>query len=324
MIDNRIVNGGFEDGTTISPFSGSNVTIINTNSHSGSRSARFAGGTGNASLSQTVPVSPGENFEFLVSLAKLGTSTSPPINIVISYRDSSNNVIPTAQTTISIPSGRLPNNNEDDWMEIYRTTTIAPATATQARVEINKSGLSSSAPVVVDDVALLAITSSGPAGPQGPTGPQGLQGPTGPPGPAGSGTNGDLSVSGNGTIQGNLTVNGNTQLGNESFTDRVRVVGNLEALSNTFFFGTVNVFSRSIFCDENLVVGGSDIIGSGNIQSRTLDLFGSELSTEALRVHAGNIEILGEGFGLILRAPNNTRWLLKVDNNGNLITTPFM
>lgn len=315
MIDNRIVNGGFEDGTTISPFSGSNVTIINTNSHSGSRSARFAGGTGDASLSQTVPVSPGENFEFFVSLAKLGTSTSPRITIVISYRDSSNNVIPTAQTTINIPSGRLPNNNEDDWLEIYRTTTIAPAAAVQARVEINKTGLSSSAPVVVDDVALLAFTGSGTAGPQGPTGP---------PGPAGSGTNGDLSVSGNGTIQGNLTVNGNTQLGNESFTDRVRVVGNLEALSNTFFFGTVNVFSRSIFCDENLVVGGSDIIGSGNIQSRTLDLFGSELSTEALRVHAGNIEILGEGFGLILRAPDNTRWLLKVDNSGNLITTPFM
>lgn len=162
MINNRIVNGGFEEGTTISPFSGSNVTIISTNSHSGSRSARLEGGSINASLSQLVPVSPGENFEFFVSLAKIGTATSPPISIVISYRDSGNNAIPNAQTTINLPSGRLPNNNEDDWIEIYGTTTIAPNTAAQALVNITKSGLSGSAPVLVDDVALLAFTGSGP------------------------------------------------------------------------------------------------------------------------------------------------------------------
>lgn len=310
MIDNRIVNGGFENSTvSVSPFSGSNVTIITTNSHSGSNSARFVGGTSSATLSQLVPVSPGENFEFLVSLAKIGSNTSPPIDIFISYRDSNNNAIPNAlTTTIHIPSGRLPNNNEDDWIEIYRTTTVAPAAATQALVEIIKRGLSNSAPVVVDDVALLAFTGSG-------------TDPSGDLTVGGNGTiQGDLAVGGNETIQGNLTVNGTTKLGNE-ISDRVRVIGNLETLSNTSFLGPVNEFTGSIFVANNITVG-SEIIGSGNIQAFTIDLFGSDTTTETLKVRFGNIEIFGAGNGIILRAPNDTRWLLTVDNNGTITTTP--
>jgi hypothetical protein len=296
LIDNRIINGGFETGSFSPSWSvtGTGASIATGNSHSGPNSARFAGGTGTITLSQRVPASPGENFEFFVSLAKVGTLISPPISIVISYRDSTNGLLGNALTT-TISSGRLPNNNERDWMEIYRTTTVAPAGTTQALVQISKIGLLDSAAVVIDDVALLAVTASGQSG--------------------------DLTVGGNATVQGNLTVNGTTKLGNESFTDRVLIVGNLETLSNTGFFGPNNVFTGSIFVSNNIEVG-SEIIGSGNISSFTIDLFGSESTTETLRVHHGNIEIMGAGFGIILRSPNNTRWLLSVDNSGNLSTKP--
>lgn len=296
MIDNRIVNGGFESNSFPPSWSvtGTGATIASGNSHSGPNSARFAGGTGTITLSQRVPVSPGENFEFFVSLAKIGTLTSPQISIVISYRDSTDGFLGNALST-TISSGRLPNNDERDWLEIYRTTTAAPAGTTQALVQITKNGLSNSAAVVVDDVALLAVTASVPSG--------------------------DLTVGGNTTVQGNLTVNGTTKLGNETFSDRVLIVGNLEALSNTGFYGPNNVFTGSVYVSNNIVVG-SEIIGSGNIQANFIDLFGSDTTTETLRVYYGNIEILGSGYGIILRAPNNTRWQLTVDNSGNLITTP--
>lgn len=176
MINNRIVNGGFESGQLL-PFSftgggSSGVRIVSGKSHSGPFSARISGGSSSITLSQSVPVSPGENFEFFVSLAKIGNNTSPPITITITYRDSNSNPLVTALMT-TIQSGRLPNNNGRNWMEIYRTTTVAPDGTTSALLQIIKSGLSNSAPIVVDDVALLAFT--------------GQQGPPGPPGPSGGG-----------------------------------------------------------------------------------------------------------------------------------------
>ncbi|MDQ0243003.1 hypothetical protein J2S09_000539 [Bacillus fengqiuensis] len=306
MIDNRIVNGGFETGV-LSPFSGKGVTIDSANSHSGSFSARLAGGTSTNFLSQLVPVSPGENFEFRVSLAKIGTNNSPPISMVISYLDSGSNVLGTALTA-NIPSSRLPSTNEDNWLEIYMITSLAPPTTTHAQVVITKIAQSGSASVVVDDMALLTVTG-------------------GPPGPGGDLiVNGDLQVNGHGTVQGDLRVNGNTILGN-GIDDSVKVVGHFETLSNTSFLGTNNIFNRSVFVHEHLeVVPESPVIGSGSLRAGTLELagfLGGEIvPNEALIVRHGHIAMWGAGQGIILTAPNNTLWLLTVDNSGNLTTTP--
>jgi len=187
LVDNRIVNGSFESGS-LAPFTGVNAVIITTNSHSGSRSVRLTGGTSNSFIQQFVPVSPGENFELLVSLAKLGTAVSPSFSISVGYYNASFSFLGNG-LVISIPSGRLPDNNEDDWVEIYQTTSPAPAGTTQALILINKLPLAGSADTIVDDVALLAITGvigpTGPQGLQGPTGSQGLQGVQGPIGPTG-------------------------------------------------------------------------------------------------------------------------------------------
>ena len=367
MIENRIVNGGFETGS-ISPFSGLGISIRNTTSHSGNFSIGFTGGTGTYSLSQTVNVSPGENFEFLVSLAKLNTLTSPPISINISYLDINNNFVGTA-LTITIPSGRLTNN----WVEIYGTTSLAPTAARRARVLITKQSQSSSATVVVDDVALLAVTggSSGPVGDftvggnltvNGSTqlgnslsdlvsvaGSQGVTGDLIVGGNTllgnsltdivevrGSETvQGNLNVGGNTTIQGDLTVNGNTNFTIDTLTttgdftvgDNLRVIERAEFQGITSFFGPFNVFVTPVFADNTLKVGGSEVIGSGSLQAGTLDLDGflggGIVPDESLRVQNGHIALNGAGHGIILTAPNNTRWLLTVNNSGNLITTPL-
>lgn len=219
MINNRIVNGSFESGF-LSPFTGTNVSLYSAASHSAPYSARLVGGAVSARLTQVVPVVPGENFEFFVSIAKLGSAVSPPISFVISYLNSSGSVISPPALNITISSGNTPTY----WREIYSTTTPAPDTATQARIEIIKNPQLNSADVVVDDVALIAVVMGN--------------------------TVGDLTVSGNETVQGNLKVEGNTQLN-----------GHLETYSNTSFYGGVNVFSRSVYIDENLSVTGSDIIG---------------------------------------------------------------
>jgi hypothetical protein len=304
LINNRIVNGGFESGQLL-PFSftgggSSGVTIVSGNSHSGPFSARISGGSSTITLSQRVPVSPGENFEFFVSLAKVGSNTSPPITISITYTDSNSNPVATALMT-NIQSGRLPNNDERDWMEIYRTTTVAPDGTVEALIQITKNGLSNSAAIVVDDVALLAVT-------------------------APSVSSGNLNVSGNATVQGNLTVNGTTQLGNETFVGRLRVDEHFTAQSTTSFTGPFNVFTGSVSLLNNLVVGESDIIGSGSLRAGTLDLAGSLgggiVPNETLIVRHGHIALFGAGHGIILTAPNNTQWLLTVDDDGNLTTTP--
>ncbi|WP_419887818.1 NTTRR-F1 domain [Neobacillus niacini] len=367
MIDNRIVNGGFETGT-ISPFSGLGVSIRNTMSHSGNFSIGFTGGSGTFSFSQLVNVTPGETFEFLASLAKINSFTSPPISINISYLDSSNNTVGTA-LTITIPSGRLTNN----WVEVYGTTSPAPSTARRARVLFTKQSQSGSATVVVDDVALLAVNggSSGPIGDFTVGGNLAVNGSAqlgsslsdlvnvaGSEAIAGDlfvgGTTllgntlsdivevrgnetvqGNLSVGGNTTIQGELTVNGNTNFTIDSLTttgdftvgENFQVNGGAEFQGITSFFGPFTVFVTTVYADNNLIVGGSgDVIGSGSIQGGTLELSGflggGVVPDESLRVQNGHIAILGTGQGIILTAPNNSRWLVSVNNSGNLITTP--
>ena len=181
MIENRIINGSFETGS-LAPFTGVNATISSPTSHTGSFSALLTGGTANSFILQFVPVLPSENFELFVSLTKIGSAISPPISITVGYYNGSSFLGYGLIT--NIPSGHLPDNNENDWTEIYQTTSPAPAGTTQALVLINKLPLAGSADVFADDVALLtAIGAQGPAGPTGATGPTGPTGPTGTTGP---------------------------------------------------------------------------------------------------------------------------------------------
>lgn len=180
-----ITNGSFETGALI-PWAGPNVTITNLLSHSGLYAARFTSGNTNAFIFQYVPVNSGERYELLVSLGKIGTATSPQVSISVAYYDEALNFLEYG-LIINYPMSFLPNVNERDWIEVYRTTSPAPTGATQALVLVNKLPETGTAGILVDDVSLLAVIGDG-MGPTGPTGPIGPAGPTGPEGPKGRGS----------------------------------------------------------------------------------------------------------------------------------------
>lgn len=167
-VHNLITNGGFETGT-LDGWASTNAMITAVSPHSGRYSAMFPAGLAPSSLSQTVTVEPGENFNLFVSLAKFGIFQNPTIQLRITFLNQNNTEVGTGLST-EITSGTLPSAIFNNWHEIYQVTGVAPANATQARVEIIKtdSRLYYS-PVLIDDVNLLSYPSG-----MGPTGPTGM------------------------------------------------------------------------------------------------------------------------------------------------------
>lgn len=171
VFNNLIANGGFETGT-FADWSANNAAIATNHSHSGSYSAYFPAGNSHSSLTQTAPISAGDNVQLLISLAKFGFQRNPRIIIRIAYLDDMNTEVGSG-LNLAIEPGTLPNVILNNWHEIYQVTDIAPANATQVRIEISKPmGMYFSSNVLIDDVSLLTVDSdvSGPPGPTGPTG----------------------------------------------------------------------------------------------------------------------------------------------------------
>ncbi|WP_200411107.1 NTTRR-F1 domain [Virgibacillus salexigens] len=172
-VNNLLLNGGFETGDFQS-WEIMNSTITQFYSHTGNASAKLGGGTSPASISQTVPVAPGQNFQLLASLSSTRFLSNPRVTLVVDFLDENNAVI-TNGLFVEISQGDLPNAVSSNWTEIYHTTDIVPETATQAIVQISKqSGNFLSSSILVDDVALLDFDSNpdipGPTGPEGTTG----------------------------------------------------------------------------------------------------------------------------------------------------------
>ncbi|MDQ0857682.1 hypothetical protein QFZ72_001161 [Bacillus sp. V2I10] len=74
------------------------------------------GGNINSFIFQYVEANPTERFEFLGSLAKVGTLTSPPVSLTVAYYDSSFGFLGYGLIT-NIPSSRLPNVEDETWLE---------------------------------------------------------------------------------------------------------------------------------------------------------------------------------------------------------------
>jgi hypothetical protein len=181
-IQNLIINGGFETGT-LTPWSSANTTVTSQFSHSGSFSARFQSSPFTSFIGQFVPLNPGERIEVLASFAKVGTAPSTPVFIQVTFYDSLSNFLGPG-LGITIPIGHIPTVDNDTWLEIYQTTTPAPANTTQAFILIHTLSQARTANVLVDDVALL-VAPTGDIGATGATGPIGDTGATGATGPTG-------------------------------------------------------------------------------------------------------------------------------------------
>ncbi|MED3977174.1 NTTRR-F1 domain [Priestia megaterium] len=165
LIQNLIINGGFERGTLTS-WSSANTTVTSQFSHFGSFSARFQSSPFTSYMGQFVPLNPGESMEVLASFAKVGTAPSTPVFIQVTFYDSLSNLLgPGLGTTI--PGGQIPTVNNDTWLKIDQTTTPAPPNTTQAFILIYTVPQAGTANVLVDDVALLVAPATGNTGPTG-------------------------------------------------------------------------------------------------------------------------------------------------------------
>ncbi|WP_052360724.1 NTTRR-F1 domain [Oceanobacillus manasiensis] len=184
-VTNLILNGGFETGT-LSEWSAQNSYVTASSPHSGRYAAVLRSGLSASSLSQLVPIMPGENFQLLISLSRYGVFGSPRLILRVYFLNELNLEVGMG-LDVEIARGSLPNALTNNWQEIYYITEEAPETATQARIEISKpAGNLFSSTVMVDDVALLDFETGSGEGEPGPTGPPGVTGPTGPTGPTGA------------------------------------------------------------------------------------------------------------------------------------------
>jgi hypothetical protein len=76
-IQNIVINGRFETGT-IAPWVSMNAVVTSQYAHSDFYSVRLQGGNIVSYIAQIVPVNPG-SYEFFVSLAKVSSLPSPPV-----------------------------------------------------------------------------------------------------------------------------------------------------------------------------------------------------------------------------------------------------
>ena len=174
-LDNLIINSGFETGS-LSSWTSIDTVITSQYSHSGSFAAQLINELSYSFIYQIAPVNVGEKYEFIVSLAKVGTQPSPQISLNVIFQDAASNNLGTGLLRI-IPAGFLSEANERNWIEVYQTTEPAPTGTTEALVFISKQAQAGSADIIIDDASLLAA--GGTAGPTGPIGATGATGATG-------------------------------------------------------------------------------------------------------------------------------------------------
>ncbi|WP_142936471.1 NTTRR-F1 domain, partial [Priestia endophytica] len=183
-IQNLIINGGFETGT-LAPWITSNTVITSKYSHSGFYSARLQGGATFSYISQFVPIEPGESLEILASLATVGQASAISITIQVFYYGSQLNLLENG-LLITVPGNQIPNVENRMWLENYQTTSAAPPGSTQAFIVINTLPQVETSDILVDDVAVLAISNNGVTGATGVTGVTGITGATGETGSTGA------------------------------------------------------------------------------------------------------------------------------------------
>lgn len=128
-LNNLVVNSSFETGS-LSPWIGFNASITSAYAHTGFFSVLLQGDNINAYIYQFVPVTSGDRYELLTSIAKVGVGTAPAVTIQLLYYDASFNFlgygIIESININSVPDVTINNT----WLETYRNATAAPLGAT--------------------------------------------------------------------------------------------------------------------------------------------------------------------------------------------------
>lgn len=151
VIQNKIVNGGFEAG--LSGWVSQNTTIVGTPTIEGFFAALLQGGNLNSSLIQSVQAGPGDTFELKLSITRDTVGTTPIVAVSIAYFNAANALLGYGL----IENIRVPNASVRLYQAVYNNVSPAPAGTVRAEVAILRQASTGTAGIFVDQIILKQI-----------------------------------------------------------------------------------------------------------------------------------------------------------------------
>lgn len=151
VIQNRMVNGGFEAG--LSGWISHNVSIVSSPTNEGFYAAQLNGGALNSYLIQSVSVNAGDTFELILSIAREDSGTAPVTSASVVYYGTGNTFLGYGLIENISFTGAVARA----YKTVYGTTTPAPTGTVQAQIIINRLPTTGTAAIIVDQIALIQI-----------------------------------------------------------------------------------------------------------------------------------------------------------------------
>lgn len=151
VILNTITNSSFEAG--LSGWLSQDVSIVATPTNEGFAAALLQGGALNPFLIQSVPATPGDTFELLLSIGRDAAGTTPIVSISIAYYDAGNVLLGFGL----LDNIRVPDAAVQIYQLIDSITSPAPAGTVRAQLTITRLGATGSAAIFVDQVVLKQV-----------------------------------------------------------------------------------------------------------------------------------------------------------------------
>lgn len=151
---NVLINSSFETGA-LAPWVGFNATVTLGDAHQGFFKAELAGGALTSFISQFIPVTPGDNGQLILSLAKADAETpSPQVSLLVAYLDVNFDFLETGLSQV-VPLDGLPFVSNQAWKTVYSLAFTVPPMAAQASILIVSVPAAGTSTVLVDDVELV-------------------------------------------------------------------------------------------------------------------------------------------------------------------------
>lgn len=126
-------------------------------------------------------------------------------------------------------------------------------------------------------------------------------------------------------LKGNVVTNNNYFLGTKNAKDLIVKTNNTEALK-VFTHGGIRFTQYNSYLDyQGTAVANLSINAQGDVLTSEVLLSKSPTNVSAtpMQYVSGNLQI-SQSNGVILTAPNGTKWKLSITNSGQLILEPIL
>lgn len=151
VIQNKIVNGGFEAG--LSSWISQNVTVVQTPANEGFSAALLQGGALNSFLIQSVQAGPGDTFELMFSIARDTAGTTSTVSVSIAYFSATNAFLGYGL----VENVRVPDAAVRVYQLVDGVASPAPAGTVRAQLAVTRLAATGTAGVFVDQIVLKQV-----------------------------------------------------------------------------------------------------------------------------------------------------------------------